>query len=205
MPGLGLAPADFERLRSDVEIIIHSAAETSFLRSRNCHETNVVGTRNVIDFARTCVRNPLIVYISTATNGGVLSHCVLREEDGCRPDGPHHNDYTYSKAVAEQMVHDSGLPYVVLRPSIVFSAGLPDPAFARAILWFVPLLNEFDAVPVTRHSRLDVVPVSFVVESTLALLQSYATQSQLLPHFRRTGVCLHLCRYRRVPGRVLQP
>ena len=98
-------------------------------------------------------------------------HCRLGEEGGCRPDAPHHNEYTRSKALAERMLRDSGLPALVLRPSIVLGAGLPDPGFARALLWFVPLLNEFDGVPVDPASRLDMVPVSFVVDSTIALLR----------------------------------
>lgn len=170
-PGLGLAAGEAERIRSDVEIIVHAAAETSFIRSKACRDTNVGGMRRVLDFASGCRRRPLIVYMSTAANSGAATHCCLREEDGCRPDHRHHNEYTHTKALAEQMLSDSGLPALVLRPSIVISEGMEDPGFAGAILWFVPLLNEFDAMPIAPTSRLDIVPVSFVVDATLALLQ----------------------------------
>ena len=59
----------------------------------------------------------------------------------------------------------------MLRPSIVLSADVPAENFARAILWFLPLLNEFEAVPVDPASRVDVVPVSFVADAMIRLLQ----------------------------------
>src|SRR5207247_858656 len=95
----------------------------------------------------------------------------LREEEGCRPENEHHNDYTRSKAVAETLIRDRGLPYLVLRPTIVLSAGLPDQKFARNILWFVPLVRKFDCLPADPDSRLDIVPVSFVADATVDLLR----------------------------------
>jgi thioester reductase-like protein len=170
-PRWDLEDEDFRRLTRSVDLIIHCAADTGFLRGQSVHETNVGGARTLIDFARRCERNPLIVYMSTASNGGKVSHRCLAEEDGCKPDNEHHNEYTRSKALAEAMLRDSGLPVLRLRPSIVLSAGLPDPAFAQSMLWFVSLLQAFDCLPIDPASRLDVVPVSFVVDATVALLR----------------------------------
>lgn len=169
--GLGLATDVAARVRSRVEIIIHAAAETSFIRDRDCGLTNVQGMRHLIEFARGCFRDPLIVYFGTAASSGVCTHKCLCEEEGCQPDRPHHNDYTRSKAIAEHMLRSSGLRVLVVRPSIVLSAGLPDPAFARSMLWFIPLLNRLDCVPVDPSSRLDTVPISYVTDSTLSLLR----------------------------------
>jgi len=131
---------------------------------------HIVGMQNLIDFLRGCERNPLVVYVSTAANSGAVMHACLGEVDGCKPDNEHHNEYTRSKAVAERMLLDSGLPALVVRPSVVLSAGVPDRMFARAILWFIPLLQRFDAVPVDPSSRLDIVPVDFVARSIVALM-----------------------------------
>src|SRR5262249_46948819 len=78
-PELGLSPRLAERLRSDTQIIIHSASDTSFIRGRSCHEANVVGMQRLIEFAGGCARSPLIVYLSTAANSGAMMHCCLRE------------------------------------------------------------------------------------------------------------------------------
>lgn len=168
--GLSLSSDDAERVRGAIDFVIHCGGETSFIRDAECVDTNIVGMRNLIDFVRRCERNPLILYVSTAANGGAVTHCCLGEDDGCKPDNNHHNEYTRSKAVAERMLLDSELPTLVVRPSVVLSAGLPDRLFARAILWFIPLLQHFDAVPVDPSSRLDIVPVDFVARSIVALM-----------------------------------
>ncbi|MEE9297178.1 MAG: SDR family oxidoreductase [Phycisphaerae bacterium] len=167
---LGLPRDDVERIRGAIDFVIHCAGATSFIRDAECVDTNIAGMRNLIDFVRRCERNPMIVYVSTAANSGAVTHACLGEDDGCKPDGDHHNEYTRSKAVAERMLLDSGLPALVVRPSIVLSAGLPDRVFARTILWFVPLLQNFDAVPIDPSSRLDIVPVDFVARSIIALM-----------------------------------
>ena len=42
--------------------------------------------------------------MSTATNGGkYVSHRCVTEDEGCKPEGEHYNEYTRSKAVAETM------------------------------------------------------------------------------------------------------
>lgn len=168
---LGLSDTDYREIARDVDIIIHSAAETSFIRTAACRTTNIAGAKNLIEFTRHCERRPLLVCLSTAFVSGVVANACISEDDGCRVKNDHHNEYTHSKAVAEELVRSSGLPVLVVRPSVVLSAGIRDPHFARAILQFVPMLNEFDAIPLDPASRPDVVPVQFVVDSTIRLLQ----------------------------------
>lgn len=168
---LGLSDEDAEEVRREADIIIHSAAETSFIRSMACRRTNISGSKRILEFAASCRRQPLLVYFSTAYVSGVVANACLTEHESLRSDNKHHNEYTRSKAVAEEMVRESGLPVLVVRPSVVLGAGLSDATFAKAILWFVPLLNALDAVPINPAGRPDVVPVQFVVDSVLELLQ----------------------------------
>ncbi len=170
-PNWGLGSTDLERVARSVDIILHCAADTSFLCKPHVRDTNISGVKNMIELARRCGRRPLIVYMSTATNSGKATHRCLTEDEGCRPENEHHNEYTKSKAVAETLVRESGLPHLVLRPTIVLSAGLPDQKFARNILWFIPLVRKFDFLPAEPASRLDIVPVSFVVDATIELLR----------------------------------
>ncbi len=167
---LGLSPAARDEIRRDADIIIHGAAETSFIRAADCRRTNIAGAENLIEFTRSCARHPLLVCLSTAYVSGVVANTCIAEDD-FRPENDHHNEYTRSKAVAEELVRSSGLRVLVVRPSIVLSAGIPDPVFARAILGFVPLLQKLDAVPVNPAARPDVVPVQFVVDSVIGLLR----------------------------------
>ena len=178
----GLSATDRDAVAGSVDFIIHNAADTSFATHRDTAKTNVESVRRLIDFARTCRRDPLIVYMSSASNVGRVTGGCLTEADGCRPNNDHVNDYTHSKAVGEQLLHDSGLPVLTLRPTIVLSAGLPDPVFARQILWCAPLTRTFEALPIDPAARIDLVDVEFVAEATLRLLESP----------RREHDCYHL-------------
>jgi nucleoside-diphosphate-sugar epimerase len=169
-PGWDMAPEDLEEVRRDVDIIIHNAADTSFANKSDPGKTNVEGVRRLVELARSCDRTPLIVYMSTASNVGEVAGRCVTEDEGCRPDHRHFNEYTHSKAIAEALLRESGLPVLTLRPTIVLSAGLPDPQFARQILWFVPITRLFEALPLNPTARLDVVDVGFVAEATLRLL-----------------------------------
>jgi nucleoside-diphosphate-sugar epimerase len=170
-PGWCMPPENQENVRRGVDLIIHNAADTSFASHRDPGKTNVESVRRLIEFARGCERTPLIVYMSTASNVGVISGRCVTEDEGCRPDNRHFNEYTHSKAVAESLLRESGLPLLTLRPTIVLSAGLPDPQFARQILWFVPLTRLFEALPLNPLARVDIVDVGFVAEATLRLLR----------------------------------
>jgi thioester reductase-like protein len=166
----GMDQDDLTTVTENVDIIIHNAADTSFAADRDPTATNVEGVERLIALARKCRRAPLILYMSTASNvGDVVGTCVT-EDDGCRAENRHHNDYTKSKAVAEDLLRRSGLPVLTLRPTIVLSAGLPDAQFARQILWCVPITRIFEALPVDPASRVDVVDVGYVAESAIRLL-----------------------------------
>jgi len=181
-PDFGMSKRDAARVAESVNMIIHCASELSFIQETSCRQTNIAGMNNLIELARGCRRDPLIVHVSTATICGMISNRCVTEADRNHPNGDHYNEYTRTKAVAEEVLRQSGLDALVLRPSIVLSAHVPAEDFARAILWFLPLLNEFDAVPIDPASRVDVVPVSFVADAMIRLLQ--------VPH--RACDCYHL-------------
>jgi thioester reductase-like protein len=167
----GMSRDDAARVTRSVNLIIHCASELSFIRDASCRATNIAGMRHLMDLVRACRRDPLVVHVSTATICGMVTNRCVREADGNHPTDDHHNEYTRTKAVAEELLRESGLSALVVRPSVVLSADVPAENFAKAILWFLPLLNEFDAVPIDPESRVDVVPVSFVADAMVRLLQ----------------------------------
>ncbi len=167
----GMSDVDYADVTRSVDVVVHCASELSFIRDRNCRQTNIVGMHNLVQLVRSCRRHPPVVHLGTVASCGAVSHRCMSEDDGSNPDSEHHNEYTRTKAVAERVLRDSGLPALVLRPSITLSAGVPARKFARAIAWFVPLLREFAAIPIDPASRVDVVPVSFVVDAMMGLLR----------------------------------
>jgi thioester reductase-like protein len=170
-PRWGLNDADYQDIVNHVDIIIHNAADTSFAPNRRPEDTNITSVQRLIELARSCRKAPLIVYMSTASNVGEVHNACLSEEDGCRPGNDHFNSYTQSKAVGEQLLRDSGLPILALRPTIVLSAGLTNQRFASQILWCLPVTRLFRALPLDVHARVDLVDVGFVADATIALLK----------------------------------
>jgi nucleoside-diphosphate-sugar epimerase len=177
----GLVPADLRRVL-DADVIIHNAADTSFAAHRDTGKTNIESVERLIDLAGRFPKPPFIVYMGTATNVGRITGAVVDEDDGCNTAAEHFNEYTRSKAVAELMLRQSGLPVLTLRPSIVLGAGLRDAGFAKQILWCVPLTRCFRGLPIDPTSRLDLVDVGFVADSAVALAR----------HSSRHFGCYHL-------------
>jgi len=106
-PRLGLSYEQYSDLSREVDYVIHSAASTSFGETKGVtNRINVLGTRNVLELADQA-RAP-ICHISTA-----FAHLETFD--------PSHisNAYEASKLEAEAVVRDSGVPYVILRPSVV--------------------------------------------------------------------------------------
>lgn len=171
----GLSASDYCFMSEQIGTIVHCAADTSFIREDSVAETNIRGTENLIRLAESLPVPPRIVYLSTATNVGCVQHCRVEEEDGCQFQNTHFNKYTHSKAIAESMLQRSGLEVLVVRPTIVLSAGINDCSFARNILWFAPLLYEFDMLPIDPDGRMDLVSSAFVAAGTVELMQAGKT------------------------------
>jgi nucleoside-diphosphate-sugar epimerase len=212
---------------SRVATIVHCAANTQFAdrESRSVWETNVGGAATLVAVARRAASGARVVFVSTASVVTAPAGACFGED--ARPAG-HANAYTRSKREAEAIVRGSGLDVLVLRPSIVLARGVRDRAMARSILWAVPIMGELGDVPVDPDSRIDMVPVDYVVRAIVRLLSKPALQhavyhisagegahtfGELWDHVARANPSLPplrpLGRHGRVgaraPGRLLRP
>lgn len=103
---------------SSFDEVWHIAASTAFDESRRAEieEANLIGTRNVLNFVKKRDVGKFF-YMSTAYIAGL--------EKGVIPEGrvSHNsgfkNPYEETKYVCDQRVQDSGLPFIVIRPSII--------------------------------------------------------------------------------------
>ncbi len=107
-PWLGLTHEVYARLAAKVDAVIHCAAVTDFNRTDGSLEaTNITGTQNMAAFAEQA--GATLYHVSTAF--------VNTTVDGDR--GSTAVGYAASKSAAEQVLRTSGIPHVVLRPSVV--------------------------------------------------------------------------------------
>jgi len=107
-PMLGLGEQAYAELAARVDAVIHCAAVTSFNRTAGSLEaTNIAGTQRVAAFA--AAADAVLYHVSTAFAGTTAAGDRGRTAVG----------YAASKAAAEQVVRSSGVPHVIVRPSIV--------------------------------------------------------------------------------------
>ena len=115
---LGMNESDLRALLRQVQDIWHLAASTNFDEGRDAEirETNLGGTRNVIE-AITDIPLDRFFYVSTAYICGTTTGVI--PEDELPPRNGFRNIYEETKYDAEQLVRASGLPFTILRPSIL--------------------------------------------------------------------------------------
>lgn len=122
----GLAAADLLEIQNHTEEIWHLAADTRFEASLRgpIFRSNLDGTRNLLDLARTCSNLRRFVFVSTAFSCGVQDAEEPVQERLMRKISGFRNHYEESKYVAEQAVFTSGLPFLLFRPSIILGDSL---------------------------------------------------------------------------------
>lgn len=175
-PELGIARDDRDRLLGGVDRIIHCAASISFDSPlEQARAINVDGVARVVELAREIAaggRLRRLVHVSTAYVSG--RHSGRFHERDLDVGQEFRNSYERSKHEAEHLLREAGeLPTVVARPSIVVGhrASGWTPAF-NVIYWPIRaaergLLRE---VPARPDSIVDFVPVDYVTDGLIALL-----------------------------------
>jgi nucleoside-diphosphate-sugar epimerase len=162
-PAFGLSSTEWQRLASSVDAVIHAAAVTQFNGSdADLQRTNVDGTGHALELAATS--GAPFYYVSSAY--------LHARENGER--GRTAVRYAATKRAAEDLVRGSGLPHVIVRPSIVIGdsrTGVTS-AFqglhqvAEGILRGIVPIIPFDA-----SWPIDIVPQDVVADAIATLVE----------------------------------
>jgi long-chain acyl-CoA synthetase len=172
-PGLGIEDGERAALAAELHAVLHCAASISFsLPLEDARAINVDGTRRVIDLAREATGLERFLHVSTAYVAG-LRGGRFRErqlDTGQR----FRNTYEQTKWESEHLVAAAGdLAPCIARPSIV--VGESDsgwtPAF-NVLYWPLRAFARglFDQVPARLDAHIDVVPVDYVADGIVHLL-----------------------------------
>ena len=171
-PHLGWDPLMWRTEARAHELIVHCAALTRFdADPARAHAVNVGGTREIVEFA-TAGRARLL-HVSTAYVNGTRDGDVWETTP---VDGSFNNIYERTKALAEDVVRQSGVPAVIVRPSIVL--GDLRTGRVRTFGTFYFLLKAFAEGWVTRMpaepwATLNLVPIDHVVDGIVALISGF--------------------------------
>jgi thioester reductase-like protein len=176
-PDLGLSPAAREEIRSECGEVIHAGASTAWELS--AEDAAVVNYRAVVSLSDLVAemarggRSVRLVHFSTAYVVGRREGHIL-PEDLPEEAAPFNNTYEQTKARAERYLRErmGEIPVTVLRPSIVVGDSRTGRTFNFNVLYFpIKLLYRglLPLVPGRATTRLDIVPVDYVCDATLAL------------------------------------
>lgn len=161
LPQLGLSRVQLKDIAKLSDCIIHTAAVTDFSESEELiNSTNVRGLANMLELAE--MAEVPFYYISTAF---AYSHN--------RTSGLPENAYSISKREGERLVRESGLPSVIIRPSIVIGDSTSGSiARFQGIYNIVgSLIREFlPILPLLPQAYIDFVPQDIVAKAVVALI-----------------------------------
>ena len=200
-PGMGFSAEDKALLVDNVSVVFHCAASIRFdAPLKESLEYNVFATKQVIDLCKQLKQLKSFIHCSTA-----YSHCQRTEVDEqfykiqTNPSellklsewlpqasldqlAPHimegrPNTYTYTKALAEQLVREecTQIPTAVVRPAIVANAqsepvpGWIDNVNGPSGISILASLGILRAVNWNYYARTDFVPVDKVANAMIAV------------------------------------
>ncbi len=160
---------------AQVDVVCHCAASITFdLPLEEARRINVAGTQAMLDLARAAGARRF-VHVSTAYVAG--THTGRFTEDMLGTE--FRNTYEQTKCEAERIVGAvEDLEVAIARPSIVMGESGTGwtPAF-NVLYWPLRAFSRglFEAVPALPHGRVDVVPVDYVADGIVKLIEGDAT------------------------------
>lgn len=168
VPRFGLAERAFQELAAEVDTVIHSAGLTEWgLPAPQYQPVNVYGTRSVIEFAERA--GATVHFMSTAfvaalapTAAGRLGAANVTA------------NYVRSKARAEQLLRESGVPHTVFRPTNLIGDSVTGWTSRGQIVqlmsnWICRGRAPF--IPVHEGNRIDVVPQDLLAQAVLRAVE----------------------------------
>jgi len=168
LPRFGWSSEQWDDVVSRVDCVVHAAAITDFHRADDAvMQTNVNALENVFELA--AAANAPLYHFSTAF---------------VRPPRNHSNGelaYAISKREGERLVRESGLPHVILRPSMVIgdSATGEIARFQAFHSVLGGVLNGLLPVfPASRNAIVDCIPQDVVASTLIALIDRDVTSGE---------------------------
>jgi len=169
-PGLGLGEHAYAELAARVDAVIHCAAVTDFNRTDgSLQATNIAGTEHVAAFA--AAAHAVLYHVSTA-----FVHTTVDGDRGRNAIG-----YAASKLAAEQAVRSSGVPHVILRPSVVIGDSVTGEIAAFQGLHQVVagmFAGMVPMIPFDSSWPIDFVPADVVADAIGCVVQNRVSEGE---------------------------
>lgn len=168
-------PIEPLRYMTDVDIVIHTAADTSFAphRTGNIHRVNVAGAAHVARWAAALPDLKTFVYVGTSWICGCdRPGRVIREDESPDPAYNQIVDYTRSKSAGEIHIRNI-IPadkLLVVRPSTIMGDSRPCIPRSFVISWVIAAFNTLRLITLNPKASCDIIPIDYAAQSIQALL-----------------------------------
>lgn len=157
----------------NIDVIIHLASKTSIQNSEinpyDTYLTNIMGTLNVLDFARLNNINK-IINLSTFVYG--KPHYFPIDEK--HPINPH-SPYTKSKLIAEKLceyyAQDYGIDIVTLRPFYIYGPSMNKASFIPSII--KQIIEKGKVILSNRNTKRDFLHIDDFIDLIEKLLSNF--------------------------------
>jgi len=160
---------------NDVDVIVHSAANTSFSRVNDdlVEKANIGGLTKILLWAKELPHLQTFLYIGTATICGKdVKDRVVHEDESPNLEATHLVKYTYTKMKGELLIREH-LPeekILIARPSIIMGDSRAIVPRSPVILWAMATINHLRLIPVNEYAQLDIIPVDYAAKAIVELL-----------------------------------
>ncbi len=170
---MGIKKSILDNLRKEIEAIYHCAALCEFgMPLEPIRKINVLGTRNVLDFALQCNEgNQFDCFHHISTVAVVGKFGGIFYEDSLDVGQGFNNTYEETKFEAEKLIGEyrhKGLSISIYRPSII-TGDSKTGEVSNFQMFYQPLhifsLGIFDEIPADRTLGYNLVPVDYVAQA----------------------------------------
>ncbi|MEU9117258.1 SDR family oxidoreductase [Streptomyces sp. NPDC048483] len=169
----GLDAGAYRALARRVDTVLHCAAVTRFdADPQTLHRVNVAGTRRVAQFAADA--GSRLFFMSSAFTA--RAHLA-----GGKGHGAPANQYVLSKVAAEEALAESGVPVVVLRPSILIGdsrTGRMSQTQGIHVLMSSAVKRRIAMIPAHDEAPIDFIAQDVLARATVALMDSGRTTGE---------------------------
>ncbi|MEM4255170.1 MAG: NAD-dependent epimerase/dehydratase family protein [Candidatus Norongarragalinales archaeon] len=163
----------FDTIAKGVDAVVHLAAVGVINPDENKKKifaVNVEATKKLLNACKRNARFNRFVFISSSALFHKPSRLPIEENDAPSPG----NAYGESKLTAEKAVRESGVPFVILRPVVIYGLGF-EPSFAPAVKAIqkgkMPVIGE-------GNTHFPVVHVDDFVNAVLLSLEKDAAKGE---------------------------
>ena len=159
-----------KNIANDIDVVIHLAgigninavSHKYYLQYR---KINVVGTENLLEECKKAKVKKFIHFSSIAAMGLIKKTGKINVNDCCRPETP----YEKSKYESELIVKKSTIPYIILRPPMVYDWNHPNREIEKLVKFI-----KFGVVPVIGegNKKIAMINVNNLVNATLSIINN---------------------------------